>query len=361
MQIEWIQGVDFRCYRTLSYSPAPQLNILTGPNGQGKTNLLEGLALLAVGRSFRGAKPAEMLRWGTGVARVSGEVRHGESTRLVRREIGQREDGTWGVTGDACSWARVVPFSWQDVSILNGPPQARRNFIDGFAGKLLPAHLTTLARYRQILARRNHLLQSGMDDGALRETLAPWDDQLAAVGIEIVSRRRQAVEESRREVARIYPDIGGKGILQVEYRSVLAEGATVGTVVEALGARLREERRRGQTLVGPHRDDLAIEIDGHDARAYGSRGQQRLVALALRLAEAGPVAAAVGSRPILLLDDALSELDPDVQQQVLSYIGRTGQVFLTTAEGTRPAAHAAWWDVRAERVEEMGLATAGAA
>jgi DNA replication and repair protein RecF len=133
--------------------------------------------------------------------------------------------------------------------------------------------------------------------------------------------------------------------------------------VAALEVRLAEEVRRGQTVVGPHRDDLLIEVDGRDLRLYGSRGQQRLMALALRLAEAGPVARAVGSAPVLLLDDALSELDPQVEARVLEHVATAGQVFLTTADPTLPEARrATWWDIRGGRVAEPALrAVRGAA
>ena len=114
------------------------------------------------------------------------------------------------------------------------------------------------------------------------------------------------------------------------------------------------------TLTGPHRDDLAVELDGRDMRAFGSRGQQRLLVLALRLAEAGPVEAAVGSPPVLLLDDALSELDPDVQRRVLRHVSGSGQVFLTTAEAALPEARgAAWWDVKDGAVALLESATLG--
>jgi DNA replication and repair protein RecF len=122
--------------------------------------------------------------------------------------------------------------------------------------------------------------------------------------------------------------------------------------VDALRKRRVDDLRRGQTVLGPHRDDLTVDLDGRDMRLYASRGQQRLLALALRLAEAGPVARAVGSSPVLLLDDALSELDPTVQVNVLRHVEGAGQVFLTSAEPTLPARHAAWWQVRAGRVED---------
>ena len=359
MQIEWIQGVDFRSYRTLSYSPAPRLNLLIGPNGHGKTNLLEAIALLTVGRSLRGARAADLLRWSAATASLSGEIRRGDATRRLRREVRPREDGALAVAGEGCPWARVIPFTWLDLAVLNGAPQARRNFLDGFAGKLAPAHLTTLARYRQVLARRNHLLQSGFDGPALAERLAPWDEQLISVGLELIARREAAVVAIAREMEHLYPALAACGDVRLEYRCSIGE-RTQEAFAREVGRRQREEVRRGQTLVGPHRDDLLIEVDGRDMRVSGSRGQQRLLALALRLAEARPVAAAVGSDPILLLDDALSELDPAAQRRVIEHVEDAGQVFLATAEEPGPVRHAAWWLVRDGQVEDLALA-AGAA
>lgn len=288
MEIDRVELSDFRNYRSLSLTPAPHLNVLAGPNAQGKTNLLEGLGVLLVGRSFRGAKAGDMLGWGAPTAFVGGELRRGETVRVIRRAVVQREDGRWGVGGEGCPWARAIGFGWQDLAIPTEGPQARRNFIDGFAGKLYAAHLSGLARYRQIVARRNHLLQGGLAGAGLRNALAPWNEQLARVG--------------------------------------------------------------------PHRDDLLIEVDGRDLRLYGSRGQQRLMALTLRLAEVGPVARAVGSAPVLLLDDALSELDPQVQERVLEHVSTAGQVFLTTADAALPEVRrATWWDVRGGRVTDPRL------
>ena len=353
MHIHWVQVVDYRNYRTLSYSPAPRLNVLTGPNGQGKTNLLEALGLLLVGRSFRGARAADLVRWGAEGARVTGEVRRGPATQPIRREARRREDGSWGITGEGCAWARVVPFAWQDVAILNGPPLTRRNFIDGFAAKLAPAHLGVHARYRQVIERRNHLLQAGLGGRELIERLEPWDAQLVAVGMDLVARRRAAVAALAAELEPLHEELGGRGRVRLDYRSSLGDAPTAESVHVELARRRGEEMRRGQTLVGPHRDDLAIDLDAHDARVFGSRGQQRLLALALRLAEVAPVAAVVGSPPVLLLDDALSELDPEVQRRVLDRVQAQGQVFLTTADAGVSARAAAWWRIDAGEIEAM--------
>src|SRR5262249_12877815 len=145
----------------------------------------------------------------------------------------------------------------------------------------------------------------------------------------------------------LYPVISGNGQVALQYRGTLGEDWSEEAFSGALERRFRDEFQRGTTLVGPHRDDLVIELDGRDLRSFGSRGQQRLMALALRLAERGPVSDAVGSPPVLLLDDALSELDPKVRTLVLDHVSKAGQVFLTTADpDLGDGGHATWWDVR---------------
>jgi DNA replication and repair protein RecF len=354
VHIETVELTDFRSYQSLLFNPVPNLNILTGPNAQGKTNLLEGIALLTVGRSFRGAKPLEMARWGARSAAVSGEIRRNDASRRLRRILAPRDDGVWVLMGEGCPWARAIPFGWADLAIVNGAPQARRNFLDGFVAKIYPAYATTHRRYRQVLARRNHLLQTS---GGSHGRLEPWNEQIVDLGIEIVSRRRQGVVALSAEAERLYPALGGRGSIAIEYRSALGDAPTTVSFHELLCARLPDEIRRGQTLVGPHRDDLFVALQGRDLRTFGSRGQQRLMALTLRLAEAAPVEEAVGSAPVILLDDALSELDPGVQGRVLSHVSRVGQVFLTTADAPLTnAAEAHWWEVRDGAVRDASYA-----
>jgi DNA replication and repair protein RecF len=358
LHIEDVELSDFRNFRTLSFAPAPNLNILTGLNAQGKTNLLEGLAVLLIGRSFRGARAAELPRWGvTGSVVMKAALRRGEGVTPLRRVIQAREDGAWIVSGEGCAWARVIAFGWHDMAILHGPPQARRDFLDGFAGKVYPAHLTAWSRYRQVVSRRNHLLQRGMGLAELRPQIEPWNEQLILVGCEMVRRRQAAVGALQREVERLYPVLAGAGEVVLRYRGTLGAELTGVGFRGALERVFIEEARRGTTLVGPHRDDLVIELDGRDLRSSGSRGQQRVMALALRLAERAPVAEAVGSIPVLLLDDALSELDPWVRERVLEHVGREGQVFLTTADPViGNYSRAARWDVNGGCVRGVGLA-----
>ena len=339
MQIGCVQLVDFRNYRTLSYRPSGRLNLLTGRNAQGKTNLLEAVGVLLTGRSFRTTRLGELPTWGAEAAVLTGDLQRAEGNRTVRRTLQRRDNGTWHASGETCPWARVIAFGWQDLAIVHGGPSARRLFIDGFATRLYPSHLPALLRYRRLLEQRNRMLLTR----ATAERLAPWDEQVATVGMELIDRRRRSVAALQTELARVYPAVSGDRLkVQISYRSVLGEATEPAALVTALEQARPVELRRGQTLVGPHRDDLAIELDGVDARAFGSRGQQRLLALALRLGEVLPVTEAAGTAPVLLLDDALSELDPGVRDSVLREIQSAEQVFLTSPEPLAVAGAARW-------------------
>jgi len=239
-------------------------------------------------------------------------------------------------------WAKVIAFGWQDLEIMHGAPGARRNFLDGFAGRLYASHIPTLLRYRRIVARRNSVLQSKAE-GALETRLAPWDEQLVTVGMDLIDHRRRAAAALQTELARIHPAISGsEQKVEIRYRATVGEASDPAGFTQAIEGRRSEEVRRGLTLVGPHRDDLAIELDGVDVRAFGSRGEQRLLTLALRLAEVMPVREAVGTAPVLLLDDALSELDEHARENVLREIQHTDQVFLTAPEPLAVSGCARW-------------------
>ena len=350
MQIGWIQLREFRNYRTLEFHPSSHLNLLIGPNAQGKTNLLEALGFLLTGRSFRTPRLVDVPHWSASSSTVAGELRRAEGSRTIRRAIRKLEPGGAQASGESCDWARVIAFGWQDLEIVHGSPAARRNFVDGFAARLYAGHLTTLLRYRQVLARRNHLLATRQ---ALDEQLEPWDEQLATLGAEMIGRRRKACAALQTELGRVFPAlVPDRRKIEIRYRTALGEATEAADLRAALNRARRDEHRRGVTLVGPHRDDLAIELEGIDVRTFGSRGQQRIIALALRLAEVIPVREAVGTPPVLLLDDALSELDPEARESVLREIRGTEQVFLTAPDELP--------DVGAERwtVKEGGVARA---
>src|SRR2546430_8455746 len=224
---------------------------------------------------------------------VTGSLNRADGTdvapRKVRRTIEGLDDGTWQNSGESVEWARAIAFGWQDLEIVNGAPVARRSFVDGFAGRLYPVHLKALIEFRQLLARRNRLLQQRSGDAATRAQLEPWNNQFATVGMDLVNRRRRAVAALQTELARVYGALcAARSKVEIRYRTALGEASDAAALLAALERARHQELRRGQTVVGPPRDGLAVEIDGGDAPAFGSRGQQRLVALALRLARSLP-------------------------------------------------------------------------
>src|SRR5262249_16799921 len=185
------------------------------------------------------------------------------------------EDGTWQATGESApEWARAIAFGWQDLEIVNGGPSARRNFIDGFAARLYANHAPTLIRFRQILARRNRLLQQRPVDAGLAARLGPGNEQLATVGMDLLGRRRKAVAALQTELARVYAALSGaRSKVEIRYRTALGEAAEPAALLQALERSQREEIRRGQTLAGPHRAGLAVDRGGAGPGPRCSPGQ----------------------------------------------------------------------------------------
>jgi DNA replication and repair protein RecF len=369
VHVRWLELVGFRNYASLTFAPEPGLNVLVGRNGQGKTALLEALHVLLTGRSFRTAKLADCLGWDAGGrATVAGELAMGGQGRGVRLELElvAREGGV-EVRGALCPWAAAVSFAAVDLALLAGGPHLRRAYVDAAAARLAPVHAEVCRRYRLALQQRTRLLSdlAGRPDAV--RLLAPWEEQLATLGSEIVHRRLDTLAllaDAVREIhSALAPAAAG---VRLSYEPSVTPGAdrtaTGAALLAALDAARPAELRRGLTLVGPHRDDVAIRLGRADARAAASRGEQRLLALALRLAEARVLRRRLGHSPVLLLDDILSELDREIGGRVLTWLDGQGQV-LYTATDAHPATTAggAVWQVLGGRTEPLGVLAPGAA
>jgi len=351
----------FRNYSSLRFTPDPGLNILVGPNGQGKTSLLEAFHVVLTGRSFRTARLVECVRWGEAEGGVGGEVVRDDQRRPVRLIVAPRGRSV-EVDGQVCPWARAVTFSAVDLGLLTGPPGGRRAYLDGAAAKLLPAHTTACRRYRIALYQRGRLLVTLGGRPDADRLLAPWDEQIAQLGSQIVHRRIETLAALGEETAAIWRVLAPGGPpLELGYAPAVAPGPdperTRETLLEALAVGRREELRRGVTLAGPHRDDLVVRLGEAEVRTYGSRGEQRLVVLALRLAETGPVRHRVGTAPVLLLDDLLSELDGGARTRVLAWLAAQGQVLFSATDATRlPEGVGTVWAVQGGGVEAVEAA-----
>jgi DNA replication and repair protein RecF len=333
-----------RNYASLDFVPEPGLNVFVGANAQGKSNLLEAIALLGTGKSFRTSREAEIVRSGLPAASLWGEARvaAGEvrlSCTLSAGSAGLRKIYT--VNGRSVRYAsylgkmRVVTFVPAHLSLLSGPPSARRSLVNAALAQESPGYYAALASYQKFLAHKNALLRGTI---APDETLlATYDEHLIETGTKIVLARRAFVAALDERAKRIYRSwIGdGDGELEIAYApDVPAETFTSDGVAGAFAARLAQKRvaevARRTSLVGPHRDDIVFRLGGVALGPFGSQGQQRTAVLALKVAEYGVLEARAGEAPLLLLDDVLSELDPDRQRAFLHSVGTFEQAFVTT-------------------------------
>lgn len=343
MRVDRVWLSDFRNWRELDLRLAPGLTVVVGGNGDGKTSLLEAVAYLATLRSFRGAPKDALVRHdcSRAVVRAEGERagRHllleaeihavGRDRVLVNRQPLAR-------TKDLLGALRVSVFSPDDLVLVKGPPGARRDFLDGALVALQPRHERLLADVERILRQRNALLRQagGRVTGDVAATLDVWDARLAAAGEALAAARADLVARLAPIVAETYAALAGAPVrVGVAYVTTWAAGAGL---AGALAAARHDDLRRGQTTVGPHRDELAVTLAGRPARTEASQGEQRCLALALRLAAHTLVTETVGSPPVLLLDDVFSELDAERAAALCAHLP-PGQALLTTA-GAVPAA-----------------------
>ncbi|MCL2672153.1 MAG: DNA replication/repair protein RecF [Clostridiales bacterium] len=338
MRVAALQLYNFRNYEKLAFRPGEGLHILSGRNAAGKTNILEALFLCALGRSHRTAHDAELIRAGQneGSAIVSVQARSG--TRRVACALYTRERKRFSVngkpltrTGELMGNLNAVLFSPEDLNLIKGGPGERRRFLDMELSQTRPAYYYALQQYRYVLAQRNALLK---ESGAAVAQMEAWEEKLAKLGAILTAQRAELCTELAAEAAKTHAMLSGGEALRIAYQPnlpLLAEAEMEARMLRQLANCRERDALRGATSAGPHRDDFVLEIDGRDARIYGSQGQQRSAALALRLALIPIVEQRCGEKPVLLLDDVLSELDAGRQSALLS-AAQGCQTFLTCTE-----------------------------
>jgi DNA replication and repair protein RecF len=343
MRLDRVWLTDVRSYRAAEVELAPGLTALLGDNGQGKTNLLEAVAWLATLGSFRGAPNEALIRRGAerAVIRAEGEregrailveaeiVANGRNRVLVNRQPLKRARDLLGVL-------RVSVFSPDDLEMVKGGPAERRRFLDDALVASHPRYDALRGEVDKVLKQRNALLKGvgGRLDESAALTLDVWDAKLAEAGGALASARRNLLARLAPVLSDTYDAVAhGPAEVTATYQ---ADWAATG-LAEALAAARSDDVRRGVSTVGPHRDDVELQIAGMPARTHASQGEQRSLALALRLAAHHVVADVTGSSPILLLDDVFSELDPDRSDALLANLP-PGQTLLTSASGLPPRA-----------------------
>jgi DNA replication and repair protein RecF len=313
--------------------------VVTGPNGAGKTNLLEGLYFGCTGRSCRTSNEREVIRFGADTARtvLSCQGEDGLHEVSVGFTAGQpkvmRADGA-SVERllDLTSRPLVSVFLPDRLELIKGAPAVRRAHLDQFVAALWPARSATRRLYGQVLAQRNALIARVRANRAGRASLASWDLQLARHGLALMSDRQGAVDLLAEPFQRLGQELGLDGHPTVSYRP-RSKATDTDQLAAELAERLELDLERGFTGHGPHRDDLTAEHEGHDLRAFGSQGQQRLALLAMLLAEREVIAAHRPSAPMMLLDDVMSELDRDRRQALVELLRSSpGQSVITTTD-----------------------------
>lgn len=372
MRLSRLVLTNFRNYTRTEWLPHPSNNILYGDNGHGKTNLLEAVHYLSTTRSFRTSRDRELINKAAAEdpipsCRIEAEVeRAGQKLRLELALMGRRDEippagtsprpefsqltgivqkrirvnGIPRTTVEFTGQLNAVLFSSQDIEVIGGAPASRRRYLDDMKAQVDRQYLRTLAAYNRVLEQRNHLLKLIQEGKASAGQLEFWDKEMVDKGTFLMRQRRELVEEIWTLARPLHLELtSGKEKLALEYRPNLETTQAspgVEDTKQAFAAKLKQYQPReigaGITLVGPHRDDLGIFIDGIDLGAFGSRGQQRTVALALRLAEATYLFKMIGEAPVILLDDVLSELDAQRRGFIMKALPGYGQVISTATE-----------------------------
>ena len=359
---------NFRNLTHLDLGLSPGVTVYYGPNAQGKTTLLEAVYLLCIARSFRAENEREVISFEAAKegeqALVDGTIeKDGQRLRVivgyqptqrpndrlnhqpiqednspahnVRKEI--RVNRVRRTAGELIGQVNAVLFSAVDIDLVQGAPSGRRRFLDILLSQADSLYLKGLQRYHRVVQQRNQLLRLLREGRAKGDELAFWDDELVREGAWITWRRYEAMRELTPACVRHHGDLTGpEEDLAVEYRPSVPLSGDVTEIEDnfrqALAAAFHRERVRPITAVGPHRDDFNLMIGGADMGTFASRGQARTMALALRLAEAEFLASVRGEGPVVLLDDALSEMDSFRRHRLLEKATQYEQVLITTTE-----------------------------
>ena len=344
MRISRLHLEQFRNIESLSVFPCETVNIIYGDNAQGKTNLLEAIWLLSGAKSFRGAKDADLIRFGESRALIESDFFCAGRQQTSKIQL-EGKKTAWlndirqdSITAFAGIFTTVV-FSPSHLGLVKDGPAGRRKFLDTSIFQITPRYIGMIGQYQRILLQRNTLLKDISYASALLDTLDIWDEKLSALGGVIIRMRMEYTRRLQKEAEDIYKGISmERESFSLDYRPFelpVQEGQTQREISSLLLEKMMQNRsedlRSGSTGIGPHRDDLEISINGRSVRSFGSQGQQRSSVLALKLAESRCIGDILGERPVILLDDVMSELDQNRREYLLNHL--TGsQIFITCCD-----------------------------
>jgi len=351
----WVQALsltDFRSYTQVDVEFSPGVTTFVGMNGQGKTNIVESIAYLATLSSHRVAADAPLIKSGASSAVVRARVREGERSVSVDVQVLERGSNKARINQspvtrarDVLGIVRAVVFAPEDLALVRGDPADRRRFLDEVGVQRHPRLSGVRADYDKVLRQRNALVKSaiGKPRSSIASTLSVWNEQLTKLGADIATSRAQLLADLQPFVQSSYASIATGSDVNVQYRPssprVQQEVAMIDETLReritlAMDADLEEraddEARRGITLVGPHRDEVDVTLNGLPVKGYASHGESWSMALALRLA-AADVLRSDGVDPIVILDDVFAELDTSRRAQLAALVQQATQVFITAA------------------------------
>jgi DNA replication and repair protein RecF len=350
----WIRALrltDFRNYERLELELEEGLNFFTGSNGSGKTSILEAVSYLAVARSLKGANDGEVVRWGSPSFGVGGDIVSdgGVRSSALRFTKGGKKEVTLDgekqtFLSDVVGVLRVAWFCPEDTWLTKGGPSERRKLLDMTLCQLDPGYLAALSNYKRTLRQRNEALLSWTPDEESEALLGVWTERLLHYGSRVTAGRMELLPGFAEAVGKFHDSIAGSDALSLKYRSTAAGAMASGDdppseedvrsrFADSLERVAADERRRGFTLVGPHRDDLEVRLGDRALRTFGSQGQHRTAAIALKLGEAA-VLDSDGRGVVVLLDDIMSELDDERAASLVDLVGDLGQALMTSTRHT---------------------------
>lgn len=324
MIIKSIELSHFRNYNILSMPLDEETNILYGDNAQGKTNILEALYLCSTTKSHKGSKDKELIKINENEAHIRMTIEKNRMAHTIDMHLKKNNSKGIAIDGipirkssELIGLVNIVFFSPEDLSIIKNGPSERRRFMDMELCQLDKIYLHNLINYTKVINQRNNLLKQIPHNPQLMDTLSIWDMQLLQYGTCIIKQRKAFIDEMNEIIAPIHSRLsGGKEQLSLQY----APNVESDFFSQKLEQSIQKDILQKTTLVGPHRDDICFMIQNIDIRKFGSQGQQRTVALSLKLAEIELLKKTVKDNPILLLDDVLSELDRNRQNYLLESI-----------------------------------------
>lgn len=353
---------EFRNYSHLDVGLGAGLNVITGANAQGKTNLLEALYLLATARLLRGQRDGEAIREGSDAARAEADLGPFDMTVAVTLQVGVRKRAL--LNGHALPRASdilgrlpAVCISAEDLSLARGEPADRRLFLDLELAALYPAYLRDLGTYKRALEQRNALLRHAAEAHVADVTFEPWEAQMGLHGANLRATRATYVGHLGVQSAVVHERLAPGEGLTLSYNP-RDPSSSAAELTDALAARRPEDIRRGATTLGPHRDELAVSTGGRDVRLFGSQGQQRATTISIKMGALKLAEEVRRAPPMLLLDDVFSDLDEHRREALVELVvGSAGQVVLTCTEasaaGPRVLGRARVFAVREGTVSEQ--------